>query len=66
MQGTASLVWEEAQAAAGGNADAHRADLWDAIEEGNYPECKSDVASHDLPMDHALSSEYILTRRQGS
>lgn len=54
MQGTASLVWEEAQIIAGANADFHRADLWDAIEEGNYPECKS-------AMTHALPHEYVLT-----
>lgn len=38
LQGTASLVWEEAQVAAGANIDYHRADLWDAIEAGHYPE----------------------------
>jgi catalase len=38
MQGKASLVWEEAQAIAGKNADFHRADLWHAIESGNGPE----------------------------
>ncbi|RDW87743.1 putative catalase-3 [Coleophoma crateriformis] len=37
MQGRASLVWEEAQALAGKNADAHRQDLWDAIDSGNGP-----------------------------
>ncbi|KAL2140069.1 hypothetical protein VTI28DRAFT_4283 [Corynascus sepedonium] len=37
-QGKASLVWEEAQAVAGKNADFHRQDLWDAIESGNGPE----------------------------
>lgn len=38
LQGKASLVWEEAQVLSGKNADAHRQDLWDAIENGNYPE----------------------------
>ncbi|KAK5627773.1 hypothetical protein RRF57_003488 [Xylaria bambusicola] len=37
-QGRASLVWEEAQALAGKNADAHRADLFAAISSGNPPE----------------------------
>ncbi|KAH7037935.1 catalase [Microdochium trichocladiopsis] len=37
-QGRASLVWEEAQIMAGKNADAHRADLYDAIASGNGPE----------------------------
>ena len=38
LQGKASLVWEEAQVLAGKNIDAHRLDLWNAIENGNYPE----------------------------
>ncbi|GAB0131623.1 catalase [Epichloe bromicola] len=37
-QGKASLVWDEAQRAAGKNADFHRQDLYDAIESGNFPE----------------------------
>lgn len=37
-QGRASLYWEEAQVLAGKNADAHRADLFDAISTGHYPE----------------------------
>lgn len=37
-QGKASLVWEEAQQAAGKNADFMRQDLYDAIEAGRYPE----------------------------
>lgn len=38
LQGKASLLWEEAQVTAGLNADAHRQDLWDSIENGYYPE----------------------------
>ncbi|KAL6710593.1 hypothetical protein ACN47E_008641 [Coniothyrium glycines] len=38
QQGKASLLWEEAQESAGKNADAHRQDLWDSIEQGYYPE----------------------------
>lgn len=43
QQGSASLVWPEAQALNGKNADAHREDLWDAIETGNYPEWEMGV-----------------------
>ncbi|KOS21315.1 Catalase-3 [Escovopsis weberi] len=42
-QGKASLVWDEAQAIAGKNADFHRKDLFDAIEAGNYPEWELNV-----------------------
>ncbi|KAF3387936.1 Catalase B [Talaromyces pinophilus] len=38
LQGRASLVWEEAQATAGKNADFMRQDLYDSIEAGRYPE----------------------------
>ncbi len=36
--GVHSLVWDEAQIAAGRDPDFHRRDLWDAIEAGEYPE----------------------------
>ncbi|GAA2703437.1 catalase [Actinoplanes palleronii] len=36
--GVHSLVWEEAQLAAGVDPDFHRRDLYDAIEAGAYPE----------------------------
>jgi catalase len=36
--GAHSLVWDEAQKIAGLDADFHRRDLWDAIEQGDYPE----------------------------
>ncbi|GAA2038158.1 catalase CatB [Terrabacter terrae] len=36
--GVHSLVWEEAQLAAGGDPDFHRRDLADSIEAGNLPQ----------------------------
>jgi catalase len=38
LQGTHSLVWEEAVKLAGADADFHRRDLWEAIEAGHFPE----------------------------
>ncbi len=38
MQGTHSLVWDEAVKIQGADNDFHRRDLWDAIESGDYPE----------------------------
>ncbi len=38
LLGVHSLVWDEAQKLAGKNSDFHRRDLWDAINNGNYPE----------------------------
>ncbi|MGW5232630.1 catalase [Streptomyces nodosus] len=36
--GVNSLVWDEAQIAAGRDPDFNRRDLWEAIESGNFPE----------------------------
>ena len=36
--GVHSLAWDEAQKIAGKDADFHRRDLWEAIENGNFPE----------------------------
>ncbi|KAI0455657.1 catalase [Xylaria acuta] len=52
-QGRASLYWEEAQTLAGKNADAHRADLFDAISSGNYPEWE--LAVQIIDEDQALA-----------
>ncbi|KAI9662946.1 MAG: hypothetical protein M1821_007993 [Bathelium mastoideum] len=37
QQGVASLIWPEAQATGGQNADFHRSDLFNAIASGNFP-----------------------------
>lgn len=36
--GVHSVAWDEAQKISGKDADFHRRDLWEAIEEGNFPE----------------------------
>ncbi len=36
--GVHALAWDEAQKLAGKDADFHRRDLWDAIEQGDFPE----------------------------
>jgi catalase len=38
LQGTHSLVWDEAVKICGADPDFHRRDLWEAIEAGEYPE----------------------------
>jgi catalase len=38
LQGTHSLVWDEAAMIVGADPDFHRRDLWEAIEAGNFPE----------------------------
>ncbi len=36
--GMASLVWDEALKISGGDPDFHRRDIWNNIDEGNFPE----------------------------
>ncbi|MES2325481.1 MAG: catalase [Pseudomonadota bacterium] len=38
LQGTHSLVWDEAAKLVGADPDFHRRDLWEAIEAGAFPE----------------------------
>ena len=38
LLGVHSLVWDEAQKLTGKDPDYHRRDLWEAIENGHYPE----------------------------
>ncbi len=38
LQGTHSLVWDEAVKISGADPDFHRRDLWEAIEAGDFPE----------------------------
>ncbi|MEO7497569.1 MAG: catalase [Massilia sp.] len=38
LQGTHSLVWDEAAKIIGADPDFHRRDLWEAIDSGNFPE----------------------------
>src|SRR5687768_16619927 len=38
LLGLHSVVWEEAQMISGADPDFHRRDLWEAIEQGEYPE----------------------------
>ncbi len=43
VQGTHSLVWDEAAKIIGADPDFHRRDLWEAIESGNFPEWELSV-----------------------
>ncbi|MCP3141492.1 catalase [Pyxidicoccus xibeiensis] len=38
LLGTHSLVWDESQKLSGKDPDFHRRDLWEAIENGDFPE----------------------------
>ena len=45
--GTHAVVWDEAQKISGKNSDFHKQDLWEAIENGNFPEWELGV--HIIP-----------------
>jgi catalase len=45
--GMASIVWDEALKISGADPDFHRRDLWNAIEEGNFPEWELGVQLFD-------------------
>ncbi len=55
--GTHSLEWDETQKIAGKDPDFNRRDLWEAIEDGNYPEWELSVQlvaeehEHDFDFD---------------
>ena len=57
MEGLHSVVWEEAQMISGADPDFHRRDLWDAIEQGHFPEWELGVQvveeseEHDFDFD---------------
>lgn len=56
-QGVLGLAWDEAQRIAGKDTDFHRRDLWEAIEEGHFPEWELGVQivpeedEHKYPFD---------------
>ncbi len=52
--GIHGLVWDEAQKIAGKDADFHRRDLWEAIENGDFPEWSS--ACRSFPRTRSIRS----------
>ncbi|KUI31428.1 catalase [Mycobacterium sp. GA-2829] len=58
--GVHSLVWEEAQIAAGVDPDLHRRDLADAIEKGAYPEWDLGVQVMPDSPDHMFEAIDLL------
>ncbi|NYF88752.1 catalase [Tunturiibacter empetritectus] len=45
--GMASIIWDEALKISGADPDFHRRDLWNAINEGNFPEWELGVQLFD-------------------
>jgi catalase len=57
--GTASLVWDETQKLAGKDPDFNRRDLWDAIEEGNFPEWELCVQMIEEKEEHNFDFDIL-------
>jgi catalase len=57
--GTHGLVWDEAQKIAGKDADFHRRDLWEAIENGDFPEWELGVQIIPADKEHSLGFDLL-------
>jgi catalase len=57
--GTASLVWDEAQKLAGKDPDWLRRDLWEAIENGDYPEFELGVQVVEEEDEHSFDFDLL-------
>ncbi|CAJ36024.1 catalase [Methanocella arvoryzae] len=57
--GVHSLVWDEAQKIAGKDPDYHRRDLYEAIEEGHYPEYELGVQIIEEEDEHKFDFDLL-------
>ena len=57
--GAASQVWDEAVKTAGADPDYHRRDLWEAIDQGNYPEWTLSVQAFDQATADTLDFDIL-------
>jgi len=57
--GTHSLVWDETQKLAGKNPDFNRMDLWEAIENGNYPEFELGIQVVEEEDEHKFDFDIL-------
>ncbi len=59
LLGSASLVWDEAQKIAGKNPDFNRMDLWESIENGDFPEYELGVQVVEEEDEHSFSFDLL-------
>jgi len=57
--GTHSVVWDEAQKISGQDPDFHRRDLWEAIENGNFPEWEFGVQIVEEKDEHKFDFDLL-------
>ena len=76
LLGVHAVVWDEAQKISGKDPDFHRRDLWEAIEDGDFPEWELGVQiveekdEHSFPFDlldatKIIPEEIVPVRRIG-
>lgn len=59
LLGLHSVVWDEAQKISGKDADFHRRDLWEAIENGDYPEWELGVQIVEEKDEHSFDFDLL-------
>ena len=59
LLGLHSVVWDEAQKISGKDPDFHRRDLWEAIENGDYPEWELGVQIVEEKDEHKFAFDLL-------
>jgi catalase len=59
LLGLHSVVWDEAQKISGKDADFHRRDLWEAIENGDFPEWEFGVQIVEEKDEHKFAFDLL-------
>jgi catalase len=59
LLGLHSVVWDEAQKISGKDPDFHRRDLWEAIENGDYPEWELGVQIVEEKDEHSFTFDLL-------
>jgi catalase len=59
LLGMHSVVWDEAQKISGKDPDFHRRDLWEAIENGDYPEWEFGVQIVEEADEHSFDFDLL-------
>jgi catalase len=59
LLGLHSVAWDEAQIISGKDADFHRRDLWEAIENGDYPEWELGVQLVEEKDEHKFDFDLL-------
>ncbi len=57
--GVSTLVWDEAQKLAGNDPDFNRRDLWEAIENGDYPEFELGIQVVEEEDEHRFDFDLL-------